>query len=281
MRTRILRNQEKTGEQKSRSSRSKRCKDLQLLKTKVVTLDTSKKISEGSARTKRSAGTKKKIRKRQQRNERNTTSKVKPTNKDITEAREAIRNLIVTLEGGIAMDSEPPSPPSPGRSGPKIDSGTDKTAETADDADGERIRERYALLQRREAKSALDAYELRLKEEMRRELDRKKIEDAAELQKERAEIANRFRADVAATKQFDEWVAEKINELKSVRQQAQMKLSELREYEKQCISACEERHRLSVESLEAKLHVSMNSKLQKRSDEIQRKLTIALAPSPW
>lgn len=193
---------------------------------------------------------------------------------DVEKTRVAIRDLIQTLERSQVVEGD-------FKKGAPRDSSDPKEIVMNEVPDPDTVLEQYADLQRTQAKQSLHVYEASLREEMERVLHDQRRQRTEKLSVEREAIEAQFVKDEEDIVTFERFVESKISELQALKTQANSKLADLRAYQKQCICACEERHRIEMEEIEVELRASMNEKVRTRNEEIQKKLAAALAPSPW
>ena len=82
-------------------------------------------------------------------------------------------------------------------------------------------------------------------------------------------------------REFDESIEAQIKELEILKRHAREKLQELRICRDRCVDRCKEKHRVAVENVKLELQNAMDTKLEEKRVDIQKKLAAVLTPSVW
>ena len=82
-------------------------------------------------------------------------------------------------------------------------------------------------------------------------------------------------------REFDESIEAQIKELEILKRHTREKMQELRICRDRCVDKCKEKHRVAVEDVKIELQNAMDTRLEEKRMDIQKKLAAVLTPSVW
>ena len=215
--------------------------------------------------------------------------------KSFEDTRIRIRNFIEELERKAEEKDEDPKSSPPRKSStssqrslprnlsksPPRTSTRDKNRSEESEKKSSNIREEYVAMQQSAADEALRSYRKRLELDMNREIQAQVDHEDILLKRETDSIEDRFESDIVSLIEFDESIEAQIKELEILKRHTREKMQELRICRDRCVDKCKEKHRLAVEDVKIELQNAMDTRLEEKRMDIQKKLAAVLTPSVW